>query len=654
MDLHIFNSLYNPSNEAVYVPLYNGAPAAQVVQYTYQEIVNLMNVDFRFEIGWVIPKGFVILKLDLKDSIIEKILLDRQDNILAAKYPDGYRIFCRGNFNKTTTWNILACGLSADTVVYEKGKKNIVCLPITPTRTISNYALSIETLVENEIKELPHYLTPTQNYSLPTNENKHRFPINSGIESALRSILYKMKHSKISMKAREEVIKITNDYLTTDPRTEDELNRIIEQANEDLAKTSFFDSKGSFLHNKTGDFLIDAFNIKKDKESNTLYFYNEDENIYSNNTDYLIGALTAICPTLKDFQKQEVLKYIDSKLTLSPVEFNTNPFTVVFKNGILDVITLEFEPMSPEHLETIKINANYDQFAYHKAADEFFETATQGDKGIETLLYEAIGYAMLKTNELAKMFTLVGEGRNGKSTYLDIIRFVLGEHNTVSISPRDISTSNFRVAKLENKLASLAGDISNQPLQDSDILKSISAGEQITIERKYKDPTDKKLFSTLFYACNALPRTPDTSQGFWRRQCIIPFNANLRSISTVQGIMFKNQLKKQECIDYIAYKAVQAIHRVLTTTMEFTEPQAVKDMLKQYQIDNSSVLTYIKEALKNDVSSLIGKTTQNVYTQYCTWVDNNGFKRVRLTRFISELTREFKLDVDDTTDTIIA
>lgn len=654
MDLHIFDSLYNPSGDRVYIPYKDGKPLNNIPM-SYREISELLDADYRLEVGWIIPKGFVVIKVELTDSLIENILKDRAtiDNILAARYPDAYYIFCRGDFDRTTTWNILACGLSAHTIAYDKAKKNSICLPITPVKTISMYAMGIKLLVENEIKEIPHWLTPTQTSSLVSNENKYRFPLASGIESALRNILHKMKYARISIKAREEVISITNEYLTTSPLTPDELQKVIEEANQELVTNDFFDAKGTFLHNKMGDFLIRSCYIKKDRVSKQLYFYNEDEKIYENSEEYLIGIMTRLCPFLKDFQKQEVLKYIDAKLSLETVEFNTNHFTVVFKNGILDVMTLDFQPMSPKYLETIKINANYDGYAYHKAADDFFQTATMGDKDLETLLYEAIGYAMLKTNALAKMFTLVGEGRNGKSTYLEIVRNVLGEQNTVAISPKDLN-NNFRAASLENKLASLAGDISNQPLQDSDLLKSISAGERITIEKKYRDPTDRELFSTLFYACNALPRTPDTSPGFFRRQCIIPFNANLKAISTVQGMLFKNQLKQQECIDYIAYKAVQAIHRVLTTTMEFTEPQCVKDMIKQYQVENSSVLTFVKEAFKGSVKTIIGKPINQVYSQYCTWAENNGFKRVRLTRFVNELTKEYDLRIDDATDTIVA
>ena len=302
--------------------------------------------------------------------------------------------------------------------------------------------------------------------------------------------------------------------------------------------------------------------------------------------------------------------------------------------------------MNQDHLESIQIDAEWDPSAYCDTADEFFKTATCGDAVTEQLLYEAIGYSMLKTNQLAKAFMLVGEGRNGKSTYLDIIKAILGKANYASLSLKDMSNT-FRVSQLKDKLASLAGDISAQPISDSDLLKSISAGEDITIEQKYKDSYTSSLYSTLFYACNKLPKTPDTSDGYYRRWCIIPFNADLTKISNVDGFAFKKRLLSQESINYIAYKAVNAIYKVFNTTKDFTVPNSVASAIEAYKISNSSLLSWFVDYCDKDADRIKRLGLDSSYERYTEWCKDANRPSMSKTNYQIDVKRQLKIDFDE-------
>ena len=110
--------------------------------------------------------------------------------------------------------------------------------------------------------------------------------------------------------------------------------------------------------------------------------------------------------------------------------------------------------------------------------------------------------------------------------------------------------------------------------------------------------------ATLFFSCNKLPRTPDTSGGFYRRFVIVPFLADLNAVSAVDGMAFKKRLLSQESVDYVAYKAIKAITEVLNTTKEFTMPEEVKAMLDD--LSNLSEKMRETRTLPGDVSLLIG------------------------------------------------
>ena len=632
-----FNRVVNPNDEKCYVAFTNnGTPTA----LSFDDIAKISKTDPSLEIGWIMPKGFFVIETTCLNIL--PTIIARNEEVMVVSDGKKLQIYCKGEFDRTTTNNLLACGLNVDTIAHNnKGGVSII-LPFKNSKvcTAPN-VLQLNIVHSNGINKTPSWLMPLRRISSQTPDGID-LPIQGNEQNILLNHLQKIKH--LNRVIQQEVIEVMNKDFCVSPLTKDELNNVLTMSEEQLLNQFF--EKDKFLHNKLGDYIIESCNIKRDSVSKELFYFDDRHHIYSNDTDFITGYITKLCPSLKSYQIEETVKYITRYLYDESVVFNSDPFKIVFKNGVLDIYTMKLEPMTPDNLESIKINCNYNPNAYSKTVDEFFDTATNGDKLIEQLLYEAIGYSMLKTNELQKAFILVGSGRNGKSTYLDLIKAVLGRENTTTVSFKDLA-NNFRAAMLEGKLASLAGDISSQPITDSDLIKSISAGEDITIEQKYKQAQSKALFSTLFFACNKLPRTPDTSDGFYRRWCIIPFVANLSKITRVEGMMFKKDLLSQDSLDYVAYKAVQAIYKVLTTTNEFAEPQAVTDMLTNYKVDNSTVLSWFRDVHKQDINKIKNLKTGAAYVSYCKWCEDAGRSRSSQTTFKNSIKADLGVDLSD-------
>jgi putative DNA primase/helicase len=623
----------NPNDEKRYIAKTLSGTSKPL---TFQEVSIIAKSDPTLIIEWIIPKGYLVI--ETKETNILPTLQGRNEPVLVVKIKDTLYIYCKSKYDRTTINNILACGISANT--YAVNKNNIrVTLPFKNTK-VSTDPLYQYVTIEHDggISTMPDWLKPLRKISSQIPDGIS-VPIQNNEKVILTNQLNRLKH--LNKFEQESTLNIINEEFCANPLTPDDIKSIISTSEEILIR-QFFD-KDKFLHHKLGDYIIEACNIKRDSISKELFYFNDKKGIYSSEVGYIMGYMTKLCPQLKDYQKQETVKYILNYLYEDAVPFNTNPYSVVFKNGILDLSTNVFEETTPSHLESIQINCSYIQpIQQHKTVDEFFRTATNGNKDTEQLLYEAIGYAMLKTNELQLAFMLVGSGRNGKSTYLDLVKAVLGKGNYGSISFKDLQ-NNFRASMLINKLASFAGDVSNQPIQDSELVKSIIAGEEVTMEQKYKDAVTQDVFATMFYACNSLPRTPDTSDGFYRRFCIIPFNADLTKVSKVDGMTFKRNLLSPEALDYVAYKAIQAISNVLNNTREFTEPQEVKEMKENYRIDNSTILSWYKENFKNDPTLLSKKKLTEAYLNYANWCEECNRSKMSRTTFESKLQSDIGL-----------
>lgn len=643
-----FNDILNVDNKPSYLELKNKIPihkgALQLL--TFEEIQKKALENPLLEIGWIIQKGITVIDVDDKTTadIIFNIIKQRQEKVLVCKTTRGIHIYGKYSFHKKTTNNILACGALADTIVHGEGSSYITTPFKNPKINKSPTLVDREVIYYNGIGELPFWLIPTFNKSKSKDDTIIQFPHGDARNDSFNRQLWRLKSSSLTAKQREETIKIINDYVAVSPLSDEELQATLlrSENNEDLIQKEFFNGSGTFMHYKLGDFLIQYLNIKKGNSSNELYHYNEKKNIYENNEDYIKGQMTLLIPSLKDHQKNEVLHYLHSKLELDKVMFNRNPYTIVFKNGVLDVATMDFFDHSPSHLETIQIGVNYNPLADSEVADEFFKTATLNNEDLQTLLYESIGYSLLKTVDMASCFILTGSGRNGKSTFLDLVKGVVGDKNATSVDFKELGR-NFGIGGLANKLVSLAGDISNQRINDSDMFKKIVSGDMVRIDEKYEKKYDTVLFSTLFFSANELPRSPDTTDAFYRRLMIIPFNANLEKISKIEGILFKQKLLSDKTLEYVTYKAVQAIRKVLMTNCDFTEPDVCRQEKQKYKILNSSVLTWVTETSKD----MEDGNVQDLYEAYEVWADINGYKTVARARFEREICGEFKLKIRD-------
>lgn len=644
-----FNKIYNGTRPG-YVHLQHGKPIGgqRLTPLTFEEITKIANTEPDMEIGWLVPEGYLIIDIDdrVTSDIVLKIIKDRKEKVMCVKTHRGMHIYVKSDYNHKTVCNITAIGALCDTIVHCNGKTFITTPFKNPIVNKSTKLLDREIVYYNGIEKIPFWLIPIFKRGKKPEDNFISFPLVHGRNDAYNKHLWRLKTTNLSPTQRSECIKLINNYVASEPLSDKELQDTMlrDSNNENLPEHNYFDGS-TFKHDAMGNYLIELLKIKKCAKTRLLYYYDEKLGLYKNNNDYIKGVMTKLCPSLKEFQKKEVLSYLDTFLELNPVTFNKNPYTVSFLNGRLDLKTMTFEEHSPEHLETIHLHVNYNPRATGETADEFFETATCGDNECKKLLLEAIGYSFIKTAALHKAFLLYGGGRNGKSTFLDIIKEICGHENCTSISFKDLG-EKFRVAELYNKLVSLSGDISAQPLKDSDLFKQICGGDEITIERKNAHPFTDTVFATLFFSANKLPRTPDTTYGFYRKLVIIPFNANLNKVSLVEGAEFHRKLMGD--IEYIAYKAILAIKNVLDNTHEFTEPDSVKQIMQAYKIDNSSVLSWIASK-KYDAKYLTSIKFEELFASYVLWCDLNGFKAVRSTRFEQEIAEEFNLIVDGDT-----
>ncbi len=192
------------------------------------------------------------------------------------------------------------------------------------------------------------------------------------------------------------------------------------------------------------------------------------------------------------------------------------------KNGILNIFNKELKPFNPNKIFFNKLPIEYNPNAKCPAIKEFFKTILKEEEDSK-LIFELIGFCLMKEYRFEKGFMFIGNGRNGKSKTLSLMKRFLGAENCSGIPLSQLKSESSSVCELKNRLVNLAGDLSNTDLKDTGMFKNLTGRDLITAKRKYLRDLIFENYAKMVFACNELPRVYDTSKGFWSRWILLEF-----------------------------------------------------------------------------------------------------------------------------------
>jgi putative DNA primase/helicase len=168
---------------------------------------------------------------------------------------------------------------------------------------------------------------------------------------------------------------------------------------------------------------------------------------------------------------------------------NSNGFLLPFLNGVLNTRTLEFSSHSPEYYTTHIIPVNYskeDSIKDTKFAE--FLLSIVNNNILRLKILRACLFLIFTNNLIYQIALYIyGPGGTGKSTFTNLLIYLLGKDVTLSSSMSQI-TSKFGVASLVGKFLLILNDVSLYRGQEPKSIKNIITQDPMEAEIKYKQP----------------------------------------------------------------------------------------------------------------------------------------------------------------------
>ena len=151
-------------------------------------------------------------------------------------------------------------------------------------------------------------------------------------------------------------------------------------------------------------------------------------------------------------------------------------------------------------------------------------------------------------------------------------------------------------------------------------LKSITSGEPVTVERKYKDPFVMRPYSTCWFGTNHMPKTSDFSEALFRRAVIITFNRTFQPHE--QNTNLKNELIQE--LPGILNLALNAYARAISDG--FTIPSSATEASKEWKTETDQVAEFVVEDCMTIAEGVT--PTATLYDHYLKWCSLNQMRDV--------------------------
>jgi putative DNA primase/helicase len=322
--------------------------------------------------------------------------------------------------------------------------------------------------------------------------------------------------------------------------------------------------------------------------------------------------------------------------------FNDSTFKKInLKNGILDLSG--DKPVLTDHSQeagfTSVLPYEYDPSAKCKRFDKFMDEVTLNIEEYKEILLEYAGYAFANENcTLAKCLVLYGDGKNGKSTFMNVLKSLAGKDSFSSVSLNQLENPQY-VALLNNKLFNITEETPTRTFCDSSTFKNLVSGGDIMVKVVYKPPFVVPNRAKLIMATNDLPWMHDTSYGMMRRLLIVPFNNRFEGKLEDKDIELKLWNERPGILNAI----IKAYYN-MRQRGRFLDSKKVQAQVVEYQRDNDEVFQFVEAALDiTEINQEKFVPAMEVYTKFKTYCERSGIRNVPpANRFQRKLTHVVK------------
>ena len=403
-------------------------------------------------------------------------------------------------------------------------------------------------------------------------------------------------------------------------RQVEEADILLKKARDEMKKNGAF----GLLDSLTTKKAVSLFN-KEQTHSYNQYLMAENYKKYAVKR----GDTRAIHATTKE--AMPMLEIKQEELDQDGFLLNTPSCTISLKTGE----KMEHNPLNFITKQAMVDPSDEGKGLWEEALDTFF----CGDNELIDYVQKVAGLATIGKVYVEALIIAYGDGRNGKSTFWNVIARVLGSYSG-SISADILTVGCKRNAKPElaearGKRLLIAAELEEGMRLSTSNVKQLSSTDEIHAEKKYKAPFKFTPSHTLVLYTNHLPKVGAMDEGTWRRLIVIPFEAKIEGTSDIKNY---GDYLFQNAGGAILQWVIDGAKKAIEDDYKFTLPRKVVNAIKKYKSDNDWISRFFESCC--DIDDSFSAKSGEFYTEYRAFCMRTGEYIRSTTDFYNALEAE--------------
>ena len=336
--------------------------------------------------------------------------------------------------------------------------------------------------------------------------------------------------------------------------------------------------------------------------------------------------------------KKAMLNEIEHHLPILPIQMDRYKMALNTPSGIINLKNGDVKAHNPEYYFTKITSVDCAEAADCPRWLAFLDDIFADDKDLIRYIQKAVGYSLTGSTAEQCAFFLYGTGRNGKSTFIDVIRDVFGDY-AANIQPETIMVKSSQSNAINSDIARLKGArlvTSVEPNEgvrlNEGLLKQLTGDDTVTARKLYSEEFEFKPEFKLWMATNHKPIIRGTDTGIWRRIHMIPFNVQIPEDKVDKNLTHKLKAEMTAifkwCIDGCLMWQREGLQM----------PAAVLKSVREYRREMDVISAFIED--KCTLEGAVQAST--LYAAYVSWADSNNEYCMSNTKFSTELAKRFE------------
>ena len=338
--------------------------------------------------------------------------------------------------------------------------------------------------------------------------------------------------------------------------------------------------------------------------------------------------------------KNAMLNEVMHHVPILPSQLDRYKAALNTPGGVIDLKSGALAPHDPKNYFTKITAVEYSENADCPRWLAFLDDIFRGDKDLIRYVQKAVGYSLTGATSEQCAFFLYGTGRNGKSTFLDIIRDIFGDY-AANIQPETIMVRSNQSTAINSDIARLKGArlvTSVEPNEgvriNEGLLKQLTGDDTVTARKLYGDEFEFKPEFKLWMATNHKPVIRGTDTGIWRRIHMIPFIVQIPEEKIDRRLKYKLSAE----LTGIFRWAVEGC--LLWQKEGLKMPRAVLEEVREYRREMDVISAFVED--KCTVGKGLSVKSSQLFAAYLNWAEQNNEYRMSSTKFGMELAKRFE------------